>query len=270
MMNFLSYLSSLFSLLLLSFAHTSVSLSHTTWISEKWDVRAEFEQNSIRDMKLCHKKDHSDTNTQADRHNLRSTPGKDSPVAMCCCLALAFRRLSLITWLLTRRSRCFCSRRSFCCADVRKISISFCKILIFSRISEARCAHCEQETERNEVAGLFYSFLFGAFNCSWSFNKVPTAVNFVNTKWWRWERWEHFFSCLEQFLFISNSHRISTLLVILLYSWQKSIIHSMYLLDEIDAFVSFVLDNIVELSEVPQSNLRLTEWIKENYDIKRK
>ena len=44
----------------------SVGRSHTSWISEKW---AEFEQNSIRTMKLSHLKDDSKTSTLAVRQN---------------------------------------------------------------------------------------------------------------------------------------------------------------------------------------------------------
>ena len=44
----------------------SVRPSHTSWISEKW---AHFEQNSIRNMKLCHLKDNSETSTRANRQN---------------------------------------------------------------------------------------------------------------------------------------------------------------------------------------------------------
>ena len=44
----------------------SVRPSHTSWISEKW---ADFEQNSVRNMRLCHLKDNSETSTLADRQN---------------------------------------------------------------------------------------------------------------------------------------------------------------------------------------------------------
>ena len=44
----------------------SVRPLHTSWISAKW---AEFEQNSIRKIKLCHLKDNSETSTLADRQN---------------------------------------------------------------------------------------------------------------------------------------------------------------------------------------------------------
>jgi len=44
----------------------SVRPSHTSWISEKW---ADFEQNSVRNMKLCHWKDNSEASTLADRQD---------------------------------------------------------------------------------------------------------------------------------------------------------------------------------------------------------
>ena len=44
----------------------SVRPSHTSWISEKG---AEFEQNSIRNKKVCHLKDDSKTSTQAVSEN---------------------------------------------------------------------------------------------------------------------------------------------------------------------------------------------------------
>ena len=44
----------------------SVRPSHTSWISEKW---AEFEQNSIRNKKVCHLKGDSKTSTRAIRQN---------------------------------------------------------------------------------------------------------------------------------------------------------------------------------------------------------
>ena len=42
----------------------SVRRSHSSWISEKW---AKFEQNSIRNKKVCHLKDYSKTSTRAVR-----------------------------------------------------------------------------------------------------------------------------------------------------------------------------------------------------------
>ena len=44
----------------------SVGRSHMSWISNKW---AEFEQHSIRNMRICHKKDDSKTSTRAVRQN---------------------------------------------------------------------------------------------------------------------------------------------------------------------------------------------------------
>ena len=44
----------------------SVGPSHTSWISEKW---AEFEQNSIRNKKVCHLEDDSKTSTRAVSQN---------------------------------------------------------------------------------------------------------------------------------------------------------------------------------------------------------
>ena len=44
----------------------SIRRSHTSWNFEKW---AEFEQNSIRNIKLCHLKDDSKTSTRAVNQN---------------------------------------------------------------------------------------------------------------------------------------------------------------------------------------------------------
>ena len=43
--------------------------SHTSWISEKYDISTKIEPNSTKNIKLCHLKDNSETSTRADRQN---------------------------------------------------------------------------------------------------------------------------------------------------------------------------------------------------------
>lgn len=53
----------------------SVSLSHT--IFEKFDISTKMEQNSIKNMKICHLHDNSETNTRADRQ--KESDARTSP-----------------------------------------------------------------------------------------------------------------------------------------------------------------------------------------------
>ena len=101
----------------------SVRPSHMSWISEKW---ADFEQNSVRNIRLCHLKDNSETSTLADRQNASvvwTLFNLFSPSSSF--LPVSFRHLFwLVFWF------CFFSAAAF-------LSSSFFLFSFFSRLSDA-------------------------------------------------------------------------------------------------------------------------------------
>ena len=68
----------------------SVGRSHTSWISERW---AKFEQNSIRNKKVCHLKDDSKTSTRAVRQRTHLL----SELCSTCLLPICWLTVPLTT-----------------------------------------------------------------------------------------------------------------------------------------------------------------------------
>ena len=80
----------------------SVRRSHTSWISEKW---AEFEQNSIRNKKVCHLKDYSKTSTRAVRQRTHLLS------ELCSTCLSSYIWLFPLLFLAPRSKPVFCKHR---------------------------------------------------------------------------------------------------------------------------------------------------------------